>query len=79
MTSRSGPCIAAKAARSCPLWVISVEDNWRDPAAYVRFISKSGHRLGSFPPPTLSECCHCGLATLSIAVRGSAILVVPEG
>jgi len=26
----------------CPLWVISVGDNWGDPAAYARFTSKSG-------------------------------------
>jgi len=31
------------------------------------------------PPPTLSECRHCGLARRFIAVRWASILVVPEG
>src|SRR5438067_10537877 len=34
--------------------------------------------MRSLPPPALGECRHCGLTTLSIAVRGRPILVVPE-
>jgi hypothetical protein len=40
---------------------------------------QSGERAGlaiSLPSPTLRECCHRGLATLSIAVRGRPIPLV---
>jgi len=32
-----------------------------------------------FPPPALCECRHGSLATLSIAVRGRPVLMLPEG
>jgi hypothetical protein len=32
----------------------------------------------SFPPPALSECHHCGLARLSVAMHRRAVLMVPK-
>jgi hypothetical protein len=48
----------------------------------ARVASNCGHSaietINLFPPPALREGCHCGLATLGIAVCGHAVLVVPD-
>src|SRR5262245_33692207 len=44
------------------IWVNSVGDRRRHTAAHVRFAPESEHGSGSFPPSTLGECRHRGLA-----------------
>ena len=58
--SKSRPCIAAKVACSCPLWVISDRRGRSRTTVYVRFAPESGQvadHLGTSTPPRIAETC----------------------
>ena len=52
--SRSGPCIAAKATRWCPLRVMSVGSTRRNAPPYVRYASNTDRSFAS--QPTVAKC-----------------------
>src|SRR5215472_14191630 len=72
-------CAAGFSAALRPLWVHKQTTDLMSRSRGCPLCPKSGHRLGSVPPPALGECSHCGLARRRVAMRRRPVLMVSEG